>query len=106
MAEDERPEIRVERATDPARYLASDKLVWFDGPGTDPLELQVRGVPEDQRFAAEVVGSEVDPATYAGIYGVRPMQLSVPDGAGRVAPSPWPGSPGSASIPTTAAVGC
>ena len=82
------PEIRVERATDPARYLASDKLVWFDNPGSDPLELQLRGVPEDQRFAAEVVGSEVDPATYAGIYGVRPMELSVPDGegAGRVVP--------------------
>ena len=40
------------------------------------------GVPADQRFAAEVVGSDVDPGTYPGIYGVRPMQLSVPDGAG------------------------
>ncbi|HET7431646.1 MAG TPA: GNAT family N-acetyltransferase [Nocardioides sp.] len=81
-------EIRVERATDPARYLASDKLVWFDHEGTDPIELQLRGVPEDQRFAAEVVGADVDPATYAGIYGVRPMELSVPDGdgAGRVVP--------------------
>ena len=88
MAEDARPEIRVERATDAERYLASDKLVWFDSPGSDPLEIQVRGVPEDQRFAAEVVGSEIDPTTYAGIYGVRPMQLSVPDGAGagRVVP--------------------
>ncbi len=75
-------DIRVDRATDPQRYLDSDKLVWFDNPGEDPLELQLRGVPEDQRFAAEVVGSEVDPATYPGIYGVRPMQLSVPDGAG------------------------
>jgi GNAT superfamily N-acetyltransferase len=82
MAEDERPEIRVERATDDARYLASDKLVWFDGLSTDPVQMQVRGVPEDQRFAAEVVGSDVDPATYAAIYGIRPMQLSVPDGAG------------------------
>jgi GNAT superfamily N-acetyltransferase len=90
MAEDTRSEIRVERATDAERYLASDKLVWFDSPGSDPLDLQVRGVPEDQRFAAEVVGSEVDPTTYAGIYGVRPMELSVPDGAGggRVVPVP------------------
>ena len=31
MAEKERPEVRVERATDAARYLASDKLIWFDG---------------------------------------------------------------------------
>jgi predicted acetyltransferase len=83
MADDRpRPEIRVDRATDPAKYLASDKLVWFDAPGSDPLELQLRGVPEDQRFAAEVVGVDSDPATYPGIYGVRPMQLSVPDGAG------------------------
>jgi predicted acetyltransferase len=82
MADDQRPEIRVERATDPERFLASDKLVWFDSPGTDPLEVQLRGVPDDQRFAAEVVGADVDPATYAGIYGVRPMQLSVPDGDG------------------------
>jgi GNAT superfamily N-acetyltransferase len=79
--EEERPEIRVERATDAARYLASDKLVWFDGV-TDSDEIQLRGVPEDQRFAAEVVGSDVDPATYPGIYGVRPMRLSVPDGDG------------------------
>ena len=82
MAEEKRPEIRVDRATDDERYLASDKLVWFDSPGTDPLDIQLRGVPEDQRFAAEVVGSEVDPTTYAGIYGVRPMQLAIPDGTG------------------------
>ena len=88
MAEAPRPEIRVERATDAERYLASDKLVWFDTPGTDPIDVQLRGVPEDQRFAAEVVGADADPATYAGIYGVRPMQLSVPDGdgGGRVVP--------------------
>jgi GNAT superfamily N-acetyltransferase len=82
MAEQTQSDIRVDRATDPARYLASDKLVWFDAPGTDPLEIQLRGVPEDQRFAAEVVGAGTDPTTYPGIYGVRPMQLSVPDGAG------------------------
>src|SRR6476469_2218777 len=75
-------DIRVDRATDAQRYFDSDKLVWFDNPGEDPLELQLRGVPEDQRFAAEVVGSDVDPGTYPGLYGVRPMQLSVPDGAG------------------------
>ena len=75
-------DIRVDRATDADRYLASDKLVWFDHVPDEPTELQLRGVPADQRFAAEVVGSEVDPGTYAGIYGVRPMELSVPDGAG------------------------
>src|SRR5919197_6316592 len=88
MAEEMRPEIRVDRAADAERYLASDKLVWFDTPGTEPVDLQLRGVPADQRFAAEVVGAEVDPSTYPGIYGVRPMELSVPDGAGagRVVP--------------------
>jgi predicted acetyltransferase len=80
------PEIRVERATDAARFLASDKLIWFDTPGTDPLEVQLGSVPEDQRFVAEVVGSDVDPTTYAGIYGVRPMQLAVPDVDGRGRP--------------------
>jgi GNAT superfamily N-acetyltransferase len=81
-------EIRVDQATDPERFLASDKLVWFDNPGADPIDVQLRGVPEDQRFAAEVVGAESDPTTYPGIYGVRPMELSVPDGdgAGRVVP--------------------
>jgi GNAT superfamily N-acetyltransferase len=81
-------QIRVDRATDPERFLASDRLIWFDNPGSEPVDVQLRGVPEDQRFVAEVVGSEVDPTTYAGIYGVRPMELSVPDGAGagRVVP--------------------
>jgi GNAT superfamily N-acetyltransferase len=82
MAELERPEIRVERATDEARYRASDDLVWFHGRREVDTGIALQGVPDDQRFAAEVVGSEVDPATYAGIYGVRPMRLSVPDGAG------------------------
>src|SRR5436190_24123460 len=81
MAE-QRPEIRVERATDNQRYFNSDKLVWFDGPGSEPLDVQLSGVPEDQRFVAEIVGAEVDPAAYPGIYGVRPMELSVPDGMG------------------------
>ncbi|MGC4109269.1 MAG: GNAT family N-acetyltransferase [Nocardioides sp.] len=89
MADDvRRPEIRVERATDVAKYLASDKLVWFDTLGPETPEFQTRSVPEDQRFAAVVGEGESDPTTYPGIYGVRPMQLSVPDGrgAGRAVP--------------------
>ena len=87
MADTQRADYRVDRATDPERFLASDKLVWFDTLSQDPVDLQLLGVPEDQRFAAEVVGDDSsdgggDPATYPGIYGVRPMQLSVPDGAG------------------------
>jgi predicted acetyltransferase len=83
MADEERPGIRVEPATDAARFVASDRLIWFNNRDTDPLEAQVRSVPEDQRFFAEVVGSEVDPATYPGIYATRDLDLSVPDGEGR-----------------------
>jgi GNAT superfamily N-acetyltransferase len=81
-------DIRVDRATDADRFLATDKLVWFDTLSEESTDLQLRGVPTDQRFRAEVVGSDVDPSTYPGIYGVRPMQLSVPDGrgAGRTVP--------------------
>jgi predicted acetyltransferase len=83
MAEQERLEIRIEQATDLPRYLATDKLIWFDSPATRPPEEELRGVPAHQRFVADLVGVDVDPATYPGIYGVRPMQLSVPDGEGR-----------------------
>jgi predicted acetyltransferase len=82
MADKEHPEIKVYRATDADRYLASDRLVWFNHGSLEPQEIELRAVPADQRFAAEVVGSEADPSTYPGIYGVRPMELSVPDGAG------------------------
>jgi GNAT superfamily N-acetyltransferase len=81
-------EFRVTRATDAERFLATDKLVWFNNAEQESIELELGFLPEDQRFAAEVVGSDPDPGTYAGIYGVLPMQLSVPDGegAGRAVP--------------------
>ncbi len=81
-------EIRVVRATDAERYLATDKIVWFNNAEQESIELELGFLPEDQRFAAEVVGSDSDPGTYAGVYGVLPMQLSVPDGegAGRAVP--------------------
>ncbi|MGI8523908.1 MAG: GNAT family N-acetyltransferase [Nocardioides sp.] len=73
-------DIRVDRATNPERYLATDHLVWFDEVGSQSTDAQLVGVPEDQRFAAEVDGA--DTATYAGIYGVRPMGLSIPGADG------------------------
>ena len=91
MADQERPEIRIGRATDAERYRASDDLVWFHGERQHSTEVTLQGVPDDQRFVAEVVGSDVDPATYPGIYGVRPMQLSVPDGEGHGCPVPVAG---------------
>ena len=51
-------EYRVDRASDPQRFLDSDKLVWFDALSRDALEAQLVGVPEDQRFAAEVVDGD------------------------------------------------
>jgi GNAT superfamily N-acetyltransferase len=68
--------IRVARATDPERYLATDHTVWFSEVPAAPTEEQLIGLPEEQRFAADVEGS--DPATYPGIYGVFPLTLSIP----------------------------
>jgi GNAT superfamily N-acetyltransferase len=68
--------IRVGRATDPARYLATDHTVWFAEVPAAPTEQQLIGLPEEQRFAADVDGS--DHGTYPGIYGVFPMTLIVP----------------------------
>ncbi|HYJ69993.1 MAG TPA: GNAT family N-acetyltransferase [Nocardioidaceae bacterium] len=68
--------IRVRRATDPDRYLATDHTVWFAEAPKAPTEEQLIGLAEDQRFAAEIDGS--DPATYPGVYGVFPLTLSIP----------------------------
>jgi predicted N-acetyltransferase YhbS len=69
-------QIRVGRATEPERYLATDHIVWFEEVPSAPPEEQLIGLPEEQRFAADVDGS--DPATYPGIYGVFPLTLSIP----------------------------
>jgi GNAT superfamily N-acetyltransferase len=75
-------EIRVGPATDAERYLASDDTIWFGEAPSDPADARLVGLPEHQRFAAELPGVDADATTYPGIYGVRPMQLSVPDGDG------------------------
>ncbi len=70
------PRIRVGRATDAERFLATDHTVWFEEvPAASPEE-QLTGIPEQLRFAADVDGG--DRATYAGIYGVFPLTLSIP----------------------------
>ena len=48
-------DISVVRATDAERYLNLDRLVWFEESWTASLDEKLMGVPEDQRFAAEVV---------------------------------------------------
>jgi hypothetical protein len=40
--------IRVARATDPERYLATDHTVWFSEVPAAPTEEQLIGLPEEQ----------------------------------------------------------
>src|SRR4051812_47869558 len=72
--------IRVDRVTDPARYAATDELVWFGPPSPAPVERQLTGLRPEHRWAASVEGDgAAEPAgSYAGIYGVFPLTLSVP----------------------------
>lgn len=68
--------IRVSRATDPERFLATDHTVWFAEVPSAPTEEQLIGLAPENRFAADLEGS--DPRTYPGVYGVFPLMLSVP----------------------------
>ncbi|WP_432478794.1 GNAT family N-acetyltransferase [Nocardioides sp. GXQ0305] len=78
-------DVQVALATDHERFVATDALVWFEEPDELPVAEQMVGVPPEQRFAADRPGSAPD--TFPGIYGVRPMQLSVPAGTrGRLVP--------------------
>lgn len=74
------PPVRVDVADDAQRYNATDQLVWFAEPLSVPVEQVLASIPVDRRFAAYV--DDADPATYAAIYGVRPMTLSVPGRSG------------------------
>jgi GNAT superfamily N-acetyltransferase len=68
--------IRVGRATDPERFLATDHTVWFAEVSSASTEEQLIGIAEENRFAAEMDGS--DSTTYPGVYGVFPLRLAVP----------------------------
>ncbi len=80
-------EIRVGIATDADRYRATDDTVWFNEALPYPSELMLTGLRPDQRFAAET--DDADGTTYAGIYGVFPLELAVPGPGGdpRLVPS-------------------
>jgi GNAT superfamily N-acetyltransferase len=69
-------QIRVGHATDMQRYLATDETTWFGEVSSAPAEEHLIGLPEDQRFAADIDGA--DSGTYPGIYGVFPLTLSIP----------------------------
>jgi GNAT superfamily N-acetyltransferase len=68
--------VRVVRASDPERFVATDHVVWFAEVPAAPAAEQLVGLREDQRFAA--IADDGDPRTYAGIYGVFPLTLAVP----------------------------
>lgn len=71
-------EIRVGRATDDERYLATDLIVWFEEVGAATTAEQLAGLPAEQRFAAETGTEDAEADSYPGIYGVFPLQLAVP----------------------------
>lgn len=71
--------IRVGPAADADRFLATDHTVWFAEVPAAPTEVQLVGLAETERFAADVPDS--DPGTYPGIYGVFPLTLAVPGAA-------------------------
>ena len=72
-------DIDVRPSEDAEKYLATDQLVWF-GEVTDADTEHLRlGLPEDQRFAVDLPDGPQD--LHAGIYGVRPMEMSLPGGA-------------------------
>lgn len=74
-----RVSIDVRPSQDPAKYLATDQLVWF-GEVSDSDDEHLRlGLPEDQRFAVDLPDGPED--LHSGVYGVRPMELSLPGGS-------------------------
>lgn len=71
--------IDVRPSEDAAKYLATDQLVWF-GEVTDSDAEQLRlGLPQDQRFVVDLPDGPDD--LHSGIYGVRPMEMSLPGGS-------------------------
>ena len=77
--------IRVDRAADPGRFLATDQTVWFAEVSTASTEALLTGLPVGQRFAADVDGA--DPTTYPGVYGVYPLTLMAPGPDGGLRPT-------------------
>ncbi len=69
--------IRVDRATDAARYAATDRIVWFQEETAAPVDTQLLGLRPEHRYAAEL-GTTGGSDTYAAVYGVYPLTLSVP----------------------------
>lgn len=71
--------IDVRPSSDPGKYLATDQLVWFGEVADADAEHLRLGLPEDQRFVVDLPDGPSD--LHTGIYGVRPMEMSLPGGA-------------------------
>ncbi len=71
--------IDVRPSEDADKYLATDQLVWFGEVTEADTEHLRLGLPEDQRFVVDLPDGPTD--LHAGIYGVRPMEMSLPGGA-------------------------
>lgn len=73
-----RVSIDVRPSQDAEKFLATDQLVWFNEVTDSDAALLRLGLPEDQRFVADLPDGPED--LHSGIYGVRPMEMSVPGG--------------------------
>lgn len=71
--------IDVRPSQDSAKYLATDQLVWFAEVSDADAEHLRLGLPEDQRFVVDLRDGPQD--LHSGIYGVRPMEMSLPGGS-------------------------
>ena len=71
--------IDVRPSQDAAKYLATDQFVWFGEVGEADEEHLRLGLPEDQRFVVDLPDGPEH--LHSGIYGVRPMEMSLPGGA-------------------------
>ncbi|MDZ5662550.1 GNAT family N-acetyltransferase [Nocardioides sp. S-58] len=71
--------IDVRPSADAAAYLATDQLIWFGETSDADAEHMRLGLPEDQRFVADAPDGPED--LHSGIYGVRPMEVSLPGGS-------------------------
>ena len=71
--------IDVRPSEDADRFLATDQLVWFGEVTEADAEHARLGLPLDQRFVVDLPDGPSD--THSGIYGVRPMEMSLPGGA-------------------------
>lgn len=71
--------IDVRPSQDSAKYLATDQLIWFGEVSDSDAEHLRLGLPEDQRFVVDLPDGPDD--LHSGVYGVRPMEMSLPGGS-------------------------